>query len=468
MTSPQVFALPAADKYILYCPSVGASALVNRKARDELALALGAGEDLHTDPGPVGELAALFSSEPLAVDAPQGNLAPMFLGLVPTRSCNLSCGYCDFGSKQAAPVNMRPSLAAAAIDWMAGWQAARGETLMEVHFFGGEPLVAGEAVDVSVHRARQVALDNGLRLHLEISTNGYCDEKRAEFLGDYFNSVVLSLDGFRDTHNLHRSGAGGRGSFDVAARTAAILARSSAELCLRCCVSTHNVDRLEEIVVWFGEEFKPGVINFETVCENEESNRAGIHAPDPTVFARNFLKARRAAMEYGIEAEYASSRIDLVRDSLCPLGRDAVIVFPDGRVFGCYLPEEVWRKAGLELELGRVSENGDVLIDFSAVQGLRRLAAEKEFCRECFCRWSCAGGCLVRSFTPGSRAGYNDFCVQTRLISLVLLLEELGRDDIVEELWKDSELLDATVRRPGFILTPAPGNQSLGGGNGRL
>ncbi|MFH1136963.1 MAG: radical SAM protein [Pseudomonadota bacterium] len=451
---PEVFALPAADKFLLHGPRAGVTALVNRAARDELARALADPAGFRTPSRAGDELLSLFSVPPRPVEGPTGPLDPLFLGLVPTRSCNLSCGYCDFGSSRPAGVRMKPALAAAAVDWLAGHQLGRGEKRLEVHFFGGEPLVAGDVVDAAVHRTRAVAADLGLTAHLEISTNGYCDEQRAVFLGDYFNAVVLSLDGFRDSHDRHRPLAGGRGTFDVVVRTAGILSRSGTELCLRCCVSRENVDRLADIALWFGEDFQPGIINFETVCENDDSRAAGIHPPDPFVFAENFLKARRAARSFEIDAEYASSQPGRVRNSLCPLGNDAVLVFPDGQARGCYLPENECRKAGLDPRLGRLTETGTMEIDNAAVSRLRRLVAEKPLCRDCFCRWSCAGGCLVRQTLPDARTGTGDFCVQTRLIAFSLLLEELGRHDILEYLWRHQELLENTAGRPGFRLAP--------------
>ena len=108
-----------------------------------------------------------------------------------------------------------------------------------------------------MHRARLVAGRNGLTPRFETATNGVVGEDLAVFLGDYFDSVVLSMDGFPSIHDRHRPLADGRGSFEAAARTAAIIGGGSASLCLRCCVSDQNVDRLPEIAAWFAETFSP-------------------------------------------------------------------------------------------------------------------------------------------------------------------------------------------------------------------
>ena len=178
-----------------------------------------------------------------------------------------------------------------AVDWMADLALCGRRDTLEVHFFGGEPLIEPEIVEVAVHRARSLAGRNGLRPYFETATNGVLGEDLAGFLGDYFTSVVLSMDGFPEIHDRHRPLANGHGSFEAAARTAMIVGERSARLCLRCCVSDQNVDRLPEIAAWFAETFRPSAVNFEPLQCSPESAAAGISPPDPLQFARGFLRA---------------------------------------------------------------------------------------------------------------------------------------------------------------------------------
>ncbi|MBM3745607.1 MAG: radical SAM protein, partial [Acidobacteria bacterium] len=145
----------------------------------------------------------------------QGPLRPQFLGLIPTRACNLRCVYCGFGAAGASCRQMDPRLAVAAVDWMAEEVARTGGDRLDVHLFGGEPFTAPELVDVVVHRTRAAAAERGLRPRLEATTNGVFSEERARFIGDYFDWVVLSFDGPAEIQDRRRPAPGGQGSFQV-------------------------------------------------------------------------------------------------------------------------------------------------------------------------------------------------------------------------------------------------------------
>ncbi|MDP3000839.1 MAG: radical SAM protein [Bryobacterales bacterium] len=423
----RAFVLPVADRWLVHAPLEGVSALVNRAAVVKLL------EQPPDGDGRLAELSSLIAGGAGSAPTPRdGPIEPLFLGLIPTRACNLRCVYCGFGSASGGP-QMDLRMAASLIDWMASHARQSGRQTLDIHLFGGEPLAAGDVVEVAVHRARAAAAQHGLTLRLEIATNGACDGQMAGFLGDYFDTVVLSFDGPREVHDRRRPGPGGRGSFEDVARTARILCDSDTELCYRTCVADDNVEKLGETVRWFCDEFPPATIDVETLQPTPESEAAGLAPPDPYRFAIQFWRAGRLAAQYGVTANYAAAVRETPRLSFCPVGNDALIVSPEGRVAACYLPEREWLDQGLDLYLGNF-DAGTMTLDPVAVDRVRRLATRKPRCRDCFCQWSCAGGCHVHHAWDGKSRTYDDFCVQTRLITAFSLLEGLGAASMVDRL----------------------------------
>jgi uncharacterized protein len=443
-----LYAIPVLDYVLIYSPLRDLSALVNLSAARELKRkALGPGLDgsdaTQGRSAAVGSLWEEISGTPAREPArPQGTIQPDFLGILPTRRCNGACHYCGFGALQAPEESLDLRDAVAAVDWIAEQARGQGRDRLEIHFFGGEPLIAADVIDTVVHRARWRARQLGLIPHFELATNGVCDRSRGRWLGDHFDAVVLSLDGPEEAHDRHRPLAGGAGSFQAAAETATVLSESAASLCLRCCVSQLNVGQMPAIAQWFLDSFQPSAVNFQTVEATEVSRRFGIVAPEPRLFARNYLIAERILKEHGVEAVYAAISPDGPRWTACPVGRDTAIVSPDGRISGCYQLRESWEARGLDLDIGRI-QSGAVRIDQAAVDRLRRLVEEKPRCRDCFCRWQCAGGCHVDVTYPGCSTERTPFCHQTRLILTCRLLQSLGRADLVEALWADHAAVDA-------------------------
>lgn len=455
-----LFVLPVRDAFLAYSPLNGVACLLNASAlkllRRRIGIAASAAflSDLPFSSA-VNEVAELLCENNRKPFSLTGPLNPLFLGILPTRRCNCNCAYCDFGvGKNNAP-DMSPAMAVAALDWYAHFLKAAGLEHMEVHFFGGEPLICRDLVETAVHRSRLLADRHDLSLHLEVSTNGLFEEEYAQFVGDYFHAVVLSLDGFEEVHDRHRPIGPGRGSFSQAWQTAASLSCLPAELCLRCCVSDLNVHRLEEIAQRFCEELRPSVINFEPLTTNTNTRAAGLSAPNPYTFVRQYAKARSLALRYGVNTVYAATEGEPSQTSFCPVGRDALIVAPDGSISSCYLPRESWRERGLDMDVGRLSEQGEMHVDQEALLRLRALVRNKPRCTGCFCQWVCSGGCHVHHSWPGSPLAYDAFCIQTRLLSACRLLEEMNLPHAAEALLADKMAMKALALQPSDIFDPA-------------
>ena len=408
-----VFAVPVLDRWILTAPLHGFSACVNRNA--VAALADGTSERLR---GSLAPLQCLRQPPPATTPAPRPGPRPCdpFCPLADARGSvpapNRDRKEADLALTAPGPrflslipsPQMDPNVAVAAIDWMAALATEQNRSTLDVHVLGAEPLLADDVLDVIVHRTRIAAAGRALEPVLEVTTNGACSESRARFAGDYFSAVILSMDG---------PAAVGDPAVE---RTARILCDSRADLRLRVRVSRHDLESLESIASWMCSQFRPSRIDFEPQQRTAESDPV-----DPYRFAAAFMSAHRAAARWGVEA---SPRI-----SFRPVGHDAVIVEPDGRLSAGYLND---------LPLGRVV-NGGLEFDEAGVRRARAAAAPKHRCALCLCRYHCAGG-------------GDDFCVQTRLITVASLLDDLGASALGAALLADRSAAQGLALRASDCL----------------
>ncbi|MGD8623603.1 MAG: hypothetical protein PVJ34_03630 [Anaerolineae bacterium] len=451
-----IFVLPVANRYLVYAPLHNLAALVDGVAVRHLRAALARGGD--GGPGKLGELMAGLQAGGLpAPEARRGPIRPLFLGLIPTRDCNLACAYCGFLPEGQAGQVMDLALARDAVAWYLDLVASRGDGPAAIHFFGGEPFCAGEVVDFVYHYARLKAAEVGCSVRFEAATNGIFDARRARWVADSLDDVILSLDGPAEVQDRQRQRKGGQGTFETVTASARILSEGRAELSIRSCVTAGTVDRLPEIAGWLCGEFRPASVCFEPVQPTAQSAAAGLLPPDPWRFARRFIEAAAVLEAFGVEAIYAAADIRARRVSFCPVGQDVVIVSPDGLLSACYLLRRDWQARGLDLVLGRM-EDGTACLDEGAVAATRALnVRNKPFCRRCFCRWHCAGGCHVNHVLPAGPRAYDRLCIQTRIIALGNILKAMGQDALLAALLAEDAALARAVEQPTDRIAGAGG-----------
>lgn len=443
------YSVPIRDRRLIYAPLHRLAALVDRNAAEEIRAGVESGASVQGTIAPILERLRSAGSDP--PEHREGALDdPLFLGLIPTRGCHLGCRYCDFPASLPGSPVMALGLARHAIDAYLGLVASHGRDRAEVHFFGGEPFDAEEVVHFAVEYASMCAAKLGLAIRFEVTTNGAYSETRCEWIADHFDSVVLSLDGPPDVQDRQRPKLGGGGSSAIVTRSARILSAGTCELILRACVAQESVGRMEETARWMGQEFVTSTVCFESLVPNPRSEEAGLAPPDPWEFARNFLLASRLLGAKGIEAVLATADLRSCRAYLCPVGRDALIVSPDGAVDACYLPCASWR--GLDLHLGSV-HGPRIDIDGESLRRVRSLSVlDERLCADCLCRYHCVGGCRVGHDTGRPPGEYDAICIQTRIVTFGQLLDRLGQREAVDEWLADRTALEASVWRPSDRL----------------
>lgn len=447
-----IFCLPVKHNFLVYSPLNNISALLNQQALIELKQHINQQQSLLKEQNnEIQQLANdILHSPQQKIMQRQGPIDPLFLGIIPSRACNGSCAYCDFGAHRFKNDTMSYEMAAKTVNWYAELMQKQKRNLLEIHFFGGEPMIAPDVVDVVVHRARLLAAEKKLTPYFEISTNGQYTKKQAQWLGDYIDTVVLSFDGFEETQNLHRPIKGGN-SYENVLRTAKIISESNAQLSIRCCVSQHNINQMQELTHWFCQNFRLAALNFEILYKTEQTTKKGLFPPDPLEFAIQFLKSKEIAQSYGIELIYASDISEKPQVSSCPVGKDTVIVSPDGRISNCYMLPERWWELNLKLDFGNM--NNAKTIDADAISKIRSAVKDKPRCETCFCKWSCAGGCHIGNTPPGCTTQYDDFCLQTRIISAFTLLNQLEIPNVATNLTNHREALYKLATQRTDVLT---------------
>jgi uncharacterized protein len=175
--------------------------------------------------------------------------------LLPTEKCNFRCTYCyeDFELGKMSEETQR------AIELFID-NRMEGLELLKFSWFGGEPLVAKDVVLRLSRYAKQKCDEHGVKFQGGLTTNAYVlDQELARELislnQDFFQ---ITLDGWKEAHDVLRQRADGRGTFDVIWNN--LLGLKALDLKFEVCVRVHvrrdNIENLEILMREFALAFQ--------------------------------------------------------------------------------------------------------------------------------------------------------------------------------------------------------------------
>ena len=317
-----------------------------------------------------------------------------------SHDCNLRCKYCfaDEGAYHSKREVMSRETAFAAIDFLLRESGQR--KVLEVDFFGGEPLMNLGVVKDTVYYAKQQAAKLGKRFLFTTTTNGLLlDDETIQFFNEEMENVVLSLDGRPEVHDAVRKTVNGKGSFDLVIEKIKKFVRSRGDkhYYVRGTFTAKNLDFAKDVLFLADQGFdsismEPVVTDIPELQIKEE------HLPRIEKEYENLCEAYLEREEKGEGFNFFHFNIDLEggpclskRVSAYGAGNEYFSVVPNGDIYPChqFAGDSKW-KMGSVFE-GTLDEN------------IRSKFAEsclftRKKCENCFAKFICSGGCSANNY----------------------------------------------------------------------
>jgi uncharacterized protein len=460
--SAEIFTIPLEEnKYIVYAPLRRAAFVANAGVVNFLADLKEGRFDQSADPD--GSLVEFLrrleildaSPEQSPITELSGDPEPISVTLFLTTACNLRCTYC-YASAGDTPTKYMPlEVAKRGIDFVAANAKKRGESYFEVAYHGGgEPSVNWRVMTESLDYAREKATELGLEVRAGLATNGVMSDAQIEWTMANLESVSVSFDGLPSAHDKHRLTVLGQGSSHLVMRTLRRFDEAGFPYGLRVTVTRDQIPNLPDSVEFICANFHPSRIQV------EPSYQLGRWANAPTAETEEFIAAYREAQararSYGKEIFFSAARLGVLTNHFCGVTQDTFALSPDGNVSACYevfSEDNVWAKTFF---YGRPeAANGHYKFDLPVLNNLRAQAVQnREFCRGCFAKWSCAGDCYHKALTVNGGAEFqgSDRCHITR---------ELTKDQILEKIAASGGLFWHEPPPNGCDRHAARGKESL-------
>lgn len=373
----------------------------------------------------------LADPEAAAADAPPVKA----LCLNVAHRCNLRCDYCFAGeallaSESSVPALMAPDTAKASVDFLL--DRSDGRRVLEIDFFGGEPLLNFDAVVETMRYARRRGRDLGKHVRYAITTNCLLlDEEVLKAIKEYDVFVVASIDGRAEVHDQHRRFPSGDGSYSAVLERLTHLVRTlerpgdaaegsaeaapcgtgeSAEESFRgrdLAASYHGLRYFVRGTFTRGNlDFAEDVFHLAALGFENISLEPVVLPPENPLSLREqdlpqvFLQYERIALakRNGARFNFFHFMVDPLggpclrkRIRGCGAGWEYLAVDPRGTIFPCH---QLVGKGGFAV--------GDVRRGIAKPRELSRFRAIDVFtkapCGRCWARFHCAGGCKATSY----------------------------------------------------------------------
>ena len=340
----------------------------------------------------------LFAEEPKTAPMKSGEVKALCLHIC--HDCNLRCRYCfaDEGAYHNVREMMSLETAKAAIDFLIRESGQR--KVLEVDFFGGEPLMNLGVIKETVAYAKAEAAKRGKRFLFTTTTNGLLlNDDAIAFLNAEMENVVLSLDGRKEVHDAVRKTVSGQGSFDAVIEKIKkfVRIRGDKHYYVRGTFTAKNLDFSKDVLFLADEGFdcislEPVVTDIPDLTIKEE------HLP---AIEREYEKLCDAYMRREAEGKgflFFHFHVDLEggpclqkRVSACGAGNEYFSVVPNGDIYPChqFAGDIKWR-------MGNVFEGK---LD-PAIRGTFAASClfTRKKCENCFAKFICSGGCSANNY----------------------------------------------------------------------
>ncbi len=315
--------------------------------------------------------------------------------------CNLNCKYCfaGKGKYKGKAEYMSFDVAKKAVDFLIKNSGSR--KILEMDFFGGEPLMNLDVVKKTVEYAKSQGEKHGKTFLFTLTTNGVLlNDETAKWLNDEMENVVLSVDGRKEVHDGVRQTINGKGSYDVIIDNIKrfVKARGNKHYYVRGTFTNKNLDFGNDVLAL--ADMGLTEISLEPVVleENDELYIGKDKLPQIREEYRRLSKVYLERKKRGERLfNFFHFNIDLKggvclkkRISACGAGNEYFSVTPQGDIFPCHqFASNPKYKMGSVLT-GELNEN--IRAEFKNAN-----LFTKEKCKDCFAKYHCSGGCAANN-----------------------------------------------------------------------
>ena len=316
--------------------------------------------------------------------------------ILTTYDCNLACPYCYEASGQILQDYMTDQTIDRVVKFVKKVMVKNRSGVLYIVLFGGEPLLNGRACFKLLNPLQSWAREKGIKLCVEISTNGTLFNKNLIRRFSAYDHVTthIPLHGPKEIHDKKRPFKNGSGSFDVIINALKLLKKSNIKPYICVNIDEDNLDKMEDLLETLKEhELQDIPLDIECISYDKEC------------LSPAFVSCQ-------LSSNMAQSRLTVLSKLLPVVGKKGFRMQPQERSY-VYCNEQCvnhytidplcdvykcWHAVGRkDLKVGIITKNAEFRPTYPYYDLLSRDPLDTGECRECILLPHCFGGCHNRA-----------------------------------------------------------------------
>ncbi len=445
----EVFVIPEDGQYILYAPLKGIAARISGAAA-ALLRDIKKGEIFELTSDDESFLASLVKVDVINGSPDikltvhnEGEFKPTHVTLFPTDACNLRCIYCYArGGDSPVPATIPVAAAKAGIDYVANNAKDLGMEYFSVGFHGaGEPTVAWKKFVELVDYAHDKADSMDMIASITTCTNGIMPAEHAHWLSTNTSAATVSSDGLAEFQDRQRPKVNGQGSFADLMQTLKIFDENDFFYAIRATITEDSVGSMAEMVEFFDENCKAGDLQFDPLIFTGRCHETDCRGPLDDIYLKEYIRAYETARKRNRMVGFSCLSFTSLKSFYCCAVADGFTVTHDGYVTSCFEACAPDRPFGDVFIYGKYNEKTDSFdLDLDKLRKLQtRNVYNLPYCKDCFCKYMCAGDCPIHSLKAGCGLGRGTRCYLTQAIGRYRLAAVVDNSEPIAHIPFDKE-----------------------------
>lgn len=324
-----------------------------------------------------------------------------------TEHCNLACSYCFAHPHNNKARKLSIETGRKVIDWLIRPEVSGNDRRITLSFWGGEPLLEWELMKELVLYSETITKGTGKEIAFGGTTNvTLLTPEKFDFLDKHKLFFLLSIDGTRETHDLHRKFKDGRGSWDLIDRNAGLVLERWPFYQARLSYSAERIEYfLDDLKYLYNKGFKH--IAYSPVAESDWTDeKLAIFRKVWFDIADWYIGLHKQGKELYLKfiddpCRVVNSQRYVGNNAPCGAGRNYVGVSIEGAVYPCHRfhkfdDQRPWYER--EVCLGHV-DYGILNTDFRSRFTQWTQKDMDSQCKDCSSKGiNCTGGCWATNW----------------------------------------------------------------------